>query len=56
MSELLYEKFNSELEVYEFLNRISNDKLVRVIAILPKSAPEEGKFELFYKFVSNDYD
>mgnify|MGYP003289137558 CR=1 FL=1 len=51
---MLFKEFDNELEVYKFLNRISKDKLVRVIAILPKSGYKEGKFELFYKFVDEN--
>lgn len=53
MSELLYEKFDDEIKLYKFLNKVSTDKLVRVISILPKSGSEEGKFELYYKFLED---
>lgn len=49
--KLLYEKFNNEIEVYKFLNRISKDKLVRVVSIVRLSGPEEGNFELYYRFL-----
>lgn len=51
MSELLYEKFDDEVKVYKFLNRISKDRLVRVVSIIRLSGPEEGNFELYYKFL-----
>jgi len=54
MDELLCEEFNNELDVYKFINKISVDRLVRVIAILPLSGPKEGRFVLSYKFVGNN--
>lgn len=54
MSELLYEKFDDEVKVYKFLNRISKDKLVRVVSICRLSGPEEGNFELYYKFLEEE--
>lgn len=51
MSELLYEKFDDEVKVYKFLNRISKDRLVRVVSIVRLSGLEEGNFELYYKFL-----
>ena len=53
MSELLYEKFDDEIKLYKFLNRISNDKLVKVVAINRLSGYEEGSFKLFYKFLED---
>lgn len=53
MGELLYEKFNNEIKVYKFLNKISKDKLVRVVSITRLSGYEEGSFELFYKFLED---
>ena len=54
MDELLHENFDNEIDVYKFLNKISIDKLVRVVSILPLSGPKEGKFVLYYKFVGNN--
>ena len=53
MSDLLYEKFNDEIKLYKFLNKISKDKLVRVVLITKLNGYEEGKFELFYKFLED---
>ena len=53
VSELLYEKFDNEIKVYKFLNKISKDKLVRVVSITRLNGYEEGKFELFYKFLED---
>ena len=53
MSELLYDKFDDEIKLYKFLNRISNDKIVKVVAINRLSGYEEGSFELFYKFLED---
>jgi hypothetical protein len=51
MSELLYEKFDDEVSIYKFLNKISKDKLVRVVSIVRLSGSEEENFELYYKFL-----
>lgn len=53
MGDLLYEKFNDEIKVYKFLNKISKDKLVRVVSITRLNGYEEGSFELFYKFLED---
>lgn len=54
MSELLYEKFDDEVKVYKFLNKISKDKLVRVVSICRLSGPEEGNFVLCYRFLEEE--
>ena len=51
MDELLHEKFDDEVKMYKFLNRISKDKLVRVVSIVRGSGSDEGNFELYYKFL-----
>lgn len=53
MSELLYEKFNDEIKVYKFLNKISKNKLVKVVSINRLNGYEKGSFELFYKFLED---
>ena len=53
MGDLLYEKFNDEIKVYKFLNKISKDKLVRVVSIIRLNDYEEESFELFYKFLKD---
>ena len=53
MDELLHEKFDDEVKMYKFLNKISKDRLVRVVSIVRGSGPEEGNFEVYYKFLED---
>ena len=52
--DLLYEKFNNEIDLYRFLNRINTDRFVRVVSIIRLSGLEEGHFELWYKLGDRD--
>lgn len=54
--ELLHEKFDDEVKIYKFLNKISKDKLVKIVSIVRLSGPEEGNFELYYKFLNKNLE
>ena len=54
--ELLHEKFDDEVKIYKFLNKISKDKLVKIVSIVRLNGPEEGNFELYYKFLNKNLE